>query len=60
MKVIIIDGPDNTGKNTLINNILENNEIVKVIHCSKPKVKQNVLYHQPYNFYQLKHQKFWI
>ena len=53
MKVIIIDGPDNTGKNTLINNILENNEIVKVIHCSKPKVKQNVLYHQFINYKSL-------
>lgn len=37
MKVIIIEGPDNTGKNTLIQNILDNNKIVKLIHCDKPE-----------------------
>lgn len=38
MKVIIIDGPDNTGKDTLINNICYG-ESNKVIHCSKPLSK---------------------
>ena len=36
MKVIIIDGPDNTGKNTIIHDIIDNNDSVKVIHCHKP------------------------
>lgn len=36
MKVIIIEGPDNCGKNTLIQNIVDNNDVVKVIHCHKP------------------------
>lgn len=37
MKIVIIEGPDNTGKNTLIHDLLEKNEITKVIHCSTPK-----------------------
>ena len=37
MKVIIIEGPDNCGKNTLIQNIVDNNDVVKVIHCHKPE-----------------------
>jgi len=53
MKVIIIEGPDNTGKNTLINHVLDNNEIVKIIHCSKPKQLDNVLYHQFISFKKL-------
>ena len=36
MKIIIIEGPDNTGKNTLIQNIIDNNKVVKLIHCDKP------------------------
>ncbi len=36
MKLIIIEGPDNCGKNTLIQNIIDNNDIVKVVHCHKP------------------------
>lgn len=36
MKVFIIEGPDNSGKNTLITSILENHDVVKVIHCHKP------------------------
>jgi len=36
MKVIIVEGPDNCGKNTLIQNIIDNNDVVKVIHCHKP------------------------
>jgi hypothetical protein len=41
VKIIIIEGPDNTGKNTLINSIIENNNIVKLIHCGTPKSKDN-------------------
>lgn len=39
MKIIIIEGPDNTGKNTLIQNILDNNKVVKLVHCDKPEVE---------------------
>ena len=53
MKVIIIEGPDNCGKNTLINNILDNNEIVKIIHCSKPDPNGNVLFNQYLSFKRL-------
>ena len=41
MKIIIIEGPDNTGKNTLINNIIDTNNIVKLIHCGTPKSKED-------------------
>lgn len=37
MRVIIIEGPDNSGKNTLIHNIIDNHDVVKVIHCHKPE-----------------------
>lgn len=37
MKVIIIEGTDNTGKNTLINSICENYNNVMLIHCTKPE-----------------------
>ena len=53
MKVIIIEGPDNTGKNTLINEILEKNEIVKVVHCGKPNLNGNVLLNQFKSFKKL-------
>lgn len=38
MKVIIIEGLDNTGKSTVINEIKEylNGQRIKVIHCEKP------------------------
>ena len=36
MKIIIIDGPDNTGKNTIIHNIIDRYDSVKIIHCHKP------------------------
>lgn len=38
MKVIIIEGPDNTGKNTLIQSIIDNNPVVKLVHCNNPPV----------------------
>ena len=37
MKLIIIEGTDNTGKNTLIYNLLECANNVKIEHCTKPK-----------------------
>ena len=37
MKVLIIEGPDNCGKDTLIKNISSKFNIVKIIHCEKPK-----------------------
>lgn len=36
MKLIIIEGPDNSGKNTLIHNIIDEYNDVKIIHCHKP------------------------
>lgn len=39
MKIIIIEGVDNTGKNTLIQSIIDNNKIVKLVHCDKPVVE---------------------
>lgn len=36
MKVVIIEGPDNTGKNTLIQYLIDNYKVVKLIHCDKP------------------------
>ena len=46
MKVIIIEGPDNTGKNTLIQHILDSNLIVSLIHCDKPKSNEPFLEQQ--------------
>jgi len=41
MKLIIIEGTDNTGKDTLISKILEKYAIATIIHCGKPKSKTN-------------------
>lgn len=51
MKVIIIEGPDNTGKNTLIQSILDNNKVVKLIHCDKPESKEDPFEEQCKLFY---------
>ena len=40
MKVIIIEGPDNCGKDTLISKILEYFPTTTLIHCSKPISKK--------------------
>lgn len=40
MKLIIIEGTDNTGKDTLINKIIERIPTVTLIHCSKPVSKK--------------------
>ena len=53
MKIIIIEGPDNTGKNTLIHDLLEKNNITKVIHCSTPKVSDDPLIYQRRYFIKL-------
>ena len=38
MKIIVIEGTDNTGKDTLINNLLDKykDKKCKVIHCERP------------------------
>jgi thymidylate kinase len=36
MKILIIEGPDNCGKDTLIKNVAAHYNIVKTIHCDKP------------------------
>ena len=41
MKVIIIEGTDNTGKDTLISKIMEKYDVMTLIHCGKPKSKEN-------------------
>ena len=40
MKLIIIEGTDNTGKDTLISKILEKYPTATVIHCGKPLTKK--------------------
>ena len=46
MKVIIVEGPDNCGKNTLINKISENFLTITQIHYTKPENPQiqNTMY----------------
>ena len=39
MKLIIIEGPDNCGKNTLINKLSENFLTITNIHYKKPENK---------------------
>lgn len=43
MKIIIIEGTDNTGKDSLISRILEEYPTATLIHCSKPYSKNNNL-----------------
>lgn len=40
MKLIIIEGTDNTGKDTLISKILEKYPTATIIHCGKPLSKK--------------------
>lgn len=37
VKVIIVEGTDNTGKDTLIKSISSKFDVVKIYHCQKPK-----------------------
>lgn len=53
MKVIIIEGPDNIGKNTLIHWIIEQYSNVRIIHCGKPTSKVNAFLEQKKTFLQL-------
>ena len=53
MKLIIIEGPDNTGKNTIINNLFETNNVVKFIHCGTPKSKEDPFTEQKNLFVKL-------
>lgn len=51
MKVLIIEGPDNCGKDTLISNISSKYNIVKIIHCTTPpKDIDNMLPYQAHKF----------
>lgn len=36
MKVIIIEGPDNCGKSTLLNQLIDEFEVMKLVHCIPP------------------------
>ena len=40
MKLIIIEGTDNTGKDTLIAKLLEKYPTATLIHCGKPLTKK--------------------
>lgn len=40
-KLIIIEGTDNVGKDTVINQLLDKYKDAKVYHCEKPKSKNN-------------------
>ena len=42
MKVVIIEGTDNVGKDTVINQLIQKYSTVKIIHCEKPKSKDPV------------------
>ena len=37
MKLIIVEGPDHTGKSRIISNLLEQFETATIIHCTRPK-----------------------
>ena len=41
-KLIIIEGTDNVGKDTVINQLLNKYKDVKVYHCEKPKLKDAI------------------
>lgn len=43
MKIIIIEGPDNCGKNTIISKLCELFSTVTIIHCDKPKYNDSAL-----------------
>lgn len=42
MKLVIIEGPDNTGKTTVINELIGLYNDVHYIHCTKPKSKDPI------------------
>ena len=50
MYLIIIEGTDNIGKDTLINQLIEDFETVTLIHCGSPKGKCFTSYEQDTKF----------
>lgn len=42
MKIVIIEGTDNIGKDTIISKLLEDYNVATVIHCSSPKSKDPI------------------
>ena len=50
MYLIIVEGTDNIGKDTLINRLIEDFETVTLIHCGSPKGKCFTSYEQDLKF----------
>lgn len=55
MYLIIIEGTDNIGKDTVINELVKLFESVTLIHCDKPKHKYFQSYEQDRHFLKLSH-----
>lgn len=55
MKVVIIEGTDNSGKNTLISGLLDHYKTSTVIHCDKPPYTDNCVndIYQDMSFFQI-------
>lgn len=53
MKIVIIEGPDNIGKNTLIHWLIEQFSTVKIVHCGKPVSTDNPFLEQKKTFLNL-------
>lgn len=55
MKVVIIEGTDNSGKNTLISGLLDHYKTATVIHCDKPVYTNNSVndLYQDMSFFQI-------
>lgn len=54
MKVYIIEGPDNIGKNTVLNYFLDKTDISTIIHCGKPLQKGiNGQVEQDYTYFNI-------
>lgn len=55
MKVVIIEGTDNSGKNTLISGLLDHYKTATVIHCDKPPYIDNSVndIYQDMSFFQI-------
>lgn len=55
MKVVIIEGTDNSGKNTLISCLLDHYKTATVIHCDKPPYIDNSVndIYQDMSFFQI-------
>ena len=55
MYLLIIEGTDNIGKDTLINRLIEDFETVTLIHCGSPKGKCFTSYEQDLKFINYAH-----